>query len=228
MTSGAARHRKKPVAIAKQIRSRSDLGSFHQTIFDLFGPRDDGAFTPTHRALLSLPFDAFVTTNYDPGLDLACAAVDPDRRAVPFTWRDDRISLWGKRSSKELWILHAHGRYDQSKTKVLDIDDYREVSSSCLFYRALERSHAGCLDAENPPALRGGRDPDQSLGGSVPGAPPGTTLPQFCGPAQGKAPAGYSGRGRVAGEGVGGLEGAVPARRKPQPNYGRLPNRLPW
>lgn len=116
-----------PVGTAKQIRRFSDEGSFTQAIRELFAPRDGGASTATQKALLQLPFAAFVTTNYDPGLDLACLALRKDRRPVPFTWRDDRTSLWGKGPPEELEILHAHGRYDRSDTIVLDIDDYRNI-----------------------------------------------------------------------------------------------------
>jgi hypothetical protein len=85
-----------PAAIAKQIRRAFDRGTFNQAILEIFGPQAGQADTSTHRALVSLPFNTFVTTNYDSGLDRAHSALRLPRVATPFTWQDDRVSFWDR------------------------------------------------------------------------------------------------------------------------------------
>ena len=132
----------KPDKIAKQIRDVLDTGVYAGLMRRLFGPKPDGGrrFTDTHARLLGLPFQGFVTTNYDPCLDEACFELRKARKPVPFTWSDDRVELWWREEpadARELPILHAHGRFDDSDSLVLCIDDYRKVYGEAAPYREL-------------------------------------------------------------------------------------------
>ena len=126
--------REEPDRIAKQIRDDLDPGEFAKYMRQFFGPRkgsDNQYFASTHAALVQMPFQGFVTTNYDPCLEEACHLMKPDRRVVSFTWREeDRVSLWLREppaDERELPILHAHGRYDSRDSLVLGVDDYRRI-----------------------------------------------------------------------------------------------------
>ena len=132
-----------PDATAKQIRDALDPGEYAQAMREIFGYRSreqGGPFTPTHGALVQLPFQGFVTTNYDPCLEEACRELRRDRRAISFTWKQNRVSWWLNGDSQDpidLPILQAHGRFDEPDSHVLCVDDYRKIYGDAHPYREL-------------------------------------------------------------------------------------------
>ena len=118
---------------ARQIRRRLGVGTFAEVVREVFAPRrgaDDKRYTVTHDALARLGFRAFVTTNYDPALTIACQEHRPGVLVRDFDWRHDRVALWlqGRGAADgELPILHAHGQYDASESLVIDAEDYRHA-----------------------------------------------------------------------------------------------------
>lgn len=96
-------------------------------------PRRGAAHTPTHAALMRLPFRGYVTTNYDVGLERARSALFPDHEATTVdhsvndpaaedAWRGahgDAFAPGGRR------VLHLHGRYDEGDRLILSLEQYR-------------------------------------------------------------------------------------------------------
>jgi hypothetical protein len=127
------RAKERPDQIAFQIRKVLDDGDYADFMRKTFGVQrgtDGKTFTTTHAALARLPFQGYVTTNYDPGLEEACGELCRDRRPRSFNWRDNRVSLWLRKEPqdmRELPILHAHGDIEAIDSIVLGIDDYRDV-----------------------------------------------------------------------------------------------------
>ncbi|MEM7586939.1 MAG: SIR2 family protein, partial [Acidobacteriota bacterium] len=131
---------------ARQIRKRLGDGPFAEEIRRIFRPATgagDERFTAVHAALMRLGFGAFVTTNYDRCLTFAC---EHQRRSIrELDWRDPGVARWLQGSAtgsatddgNELQILHAHGRYDDPSSLVLDIDDYRRAYGDAPRYRRL-------------------------------------------------------------------------------------------
>ena len=116
---------------AQQIRGELGEGTFIEQIQQTFGPRtgpDGKRFTVVHGVLSRLNFRALVTTNYDPSLTLACREHRPDLLVKDFHWREDAVTRWlqGRQGVEgELPILHAHGRYDDRESLVLDAEGFR-------------------------------------------------------------------------------------------------------
>ncbi|MEM9291024.1 MAG: SUMF1/EgtB/PvdO family nonheme iron enzyme [Acidobacteriota bacterium] len=115
---------------ASLIRNKLRPGPFVELIRRIFRPKvGDGelGFTATHAALVRLGCTGFVTTNYDPALKLAFQALRPELFVRDFDWRDDRVTLWQEgrpAQDRELPILHAHGRYDDGDSLVIDAESY--------------------------------------------------------------------------------------------------------
>ncbi len=122
-----------PLQAAQQIRDCLGEGTFGEWIRGIFGPREgtDGKpYTATHAALARLGFNAFVTTNYDPALKLACSDAGLGKLVQDFDWQHDRVGLWlqGQLSTeREFSILHAHGKHDDITSVILGAKDYRRA-----------------------------------------------------------------------------------------------------
>lgn len=127
---------------AKQIRRRLGEGTFAEQIREIFAPRlgaDGKRYTPVHASLARLGFRAFVTTNYDPSLTIACQEYCRNVLVCGFDWRHDRVALWldgVPATAGELPILYAHGQHDAKAGQVLDAEDYRRAYGDDR-YRAL-------------------------------------------------------------------------------------------
>lgn len=113
-----------------------------------FGPQrgDDGKrYTPTHAALLRLPFRGYVTTNYDPALDFARMALRPDclTTGTP-TWQDDEeVHRWltGDIFSQpgDCPILWIHGYWQRPDGIVLNAGEYAQAYRPGLYRKTFER-----------------------------------------------------------------------------------------
>jgi len=128
----------KPLDVARSIRRCLDDGRFFGYLHETFKPPTGVAYSPTHAALARLPFEGFVTINYDNGLALA---LQPGEKAPErFTWKSANVSRWlANELEGVVPILHAHGFYSESDTLVLDRDRYREAYAYVPYVKLLER-----------------------------------------------------------------------------------------
>ena len=125
-----------PQQAVRGIKDRLGRSVYGAVLAGIFGYRtgEDGKpFTSIQRLLLELPFRGYVTTNYDPGLLEARAAVRPGVRATGYaTWQDaDAVRRW---QTGEVFgepqaypVLYAHGIFEKSDTIVLGAGEYREA-----------------------------------------------------------------------------------------------------
>ena len=113
-----------------------------------FAPRRSGdgkRFTPTHAALLRLPFRGYVTTNYDPALEFARQEFRPEclTSGTP-TWQDDdEVYRWLTgdvfRDAEACPILWLHGYYQRPGGIVLNAGDYGVAYKPGLYRDTFER-----------------------------------------------------------------------------------------
>jgi hypothetical protein len=101
-----------------------------------FGARhgaDVKRYTPTHAALLRLPFRGYVTTNYDPALDFARQEFRPNCLSTGMpTWQhDDEVHRWltgdvfdDPHACPMLWL---HGSWQRPDGIVLHSGEYAEA-----------------------------------------------------------------------------------------------------
>lgn len=130
-----------PDCVVDFIRNRLGTAEFQATLFSLFGPRADEetgkTWTLIHELVARSNFKGVVTTNYDPGIVEARAAVRPKAVTTGFwsytnnhamdRWRTGDIF-----TDAELPILYAHGRYDEPDAIVLAATEYRSAYASKL------------------------------------------------------------------------------------------------
>ncbi len=113
-----------------------------------FGPRyhsEGKRYTPTHAALVRLPFRGYVTTNYDPALEFARMDLRPGclTTGTP-TWQDDdEVHRWltGDVFAEEhacpmFWL---HGYWQRPQGIVLNAGEYGQAYKSGLFRKTFER-----------------------------------------------------------------------------------------
>lgn len=107
---------------------------------DSFSPRkgaDGKRYTPTHAALMRLPFRGFVTTNYDPALEFARTELRPQcLNAGTPTWEDDdEVYGWrtGDAFRKECPILWAHGYWQRPSGIVLNSGEYSQAYKAGIY-----------------------------------------------------------------------------------------------
>jgi hypothetical protein len=135
-----------PQAIAMGIKRTLGEAGLGRLLYEIFSPRagaDEKLFTPTHEALLQIPFKGYITTNYDPGLVEARRVVRQDVANTSYaTWKDgDPVQRW---CSGEVFqprncpILFAHGCHDRSETIVLTSDDYHAAYGSGAYRRLFD------------------------------------------------------------------------------------------
>ncbi|MGH8896561.1 MAG: SIR2 family protein [Egibacteraceae bacterium] len=137
---------KNPQQVVRGIRDALGERMFAAVIERTFGYRVEGPWhTPTHAALLALPFRGYATTNYDPGLIEARRLVRPDVRATGYaTWKDpDPLHKWltGEAfGAGSCPILYAHGVFERtSDTVVLGAGEYRDAYQPGLFQRVVDK-----------------------------------------------------------------------------------------
>lgn len=92
---------------------------------------DGKRYTPSHAALLRLPFRGYVTTNYDPALDFARAELRPDSLSTGTpTWQDDEeVYLWrtGDVFTRDCPMLWLHGCWQRPHGIVLNSGEYSQA-----------------------------------------------------------------------------------------------------
>jgi len=137
---------KNPVQAAAQIRRT--LGDplyepfLHETFKDRVGS-DGRAYTPAQAALARCAFQAWITTNYDPGLMEARRVLRPDIRDTGFT-------VWNQTFPMQRWtsgdmfqrgahpVLFAHGHFADPASIVLDRDSYQKAYRQGPYRRFIE------------------------------------------------------------------------------------------
>lgn len=136
---------------------------YHNFLKETFGPRrgpDGRRYTPTHAALMRLPFHGYVTTNYDPGLEFARMELRPGclTTGTP-TWQDDdEVHRWlvgddaaPKEEGREGWlsnkpvvpqdecpILWLHGYWQRPQGIVLNSGEYSAAYKQGLYRRLFD------------------------------------------------------------------------------------------
>jgi hypothetical protein len=135
-----------PDQVVRGIKGVLDNGTYAEAMRQIFRPQVDAEgnrFTPTHGALLRLPFKGCITTNYDSGLIEARARMRPDCPQTGYaTWKDaDAVAGW---DSGDVFpqhprpILFAHGIYERTESIVLGTAEYREVYKPGAFRRMFD------------------------------------------------------------------------------------------
>ncbi|MGH8908706.1 MAG: hypothetical protein ACRD0K_19970 [Egibacteraceae bacterium] len=163
-----------PQQVVRGIKERLGGRSFFALLEGIFAYRtgpDGNPFTPVHRALLTLPFRGYVTTNYDSGLLEARRACRPRARATGYcTWKDrDPLRAWltgevfGEQSCP---ILYAHGIFERSsETIVLGASEYHRAYQPGLFHELIKK----LWGQERLVFVRAGRPRRGTRGGPRPG-----------------------------------------------------------
>jgi hypothetical protein len=131
----------RPQHITQAIKRKLGNSIYGEIIFETFRPRaglDGNRFSPTHLAVMTLPFRGYVTTNYNPGLIEARFASMTDIPVTAYsTWRDtDAVQRWytgdifGQFARP---IFFAHGIYERSDTIVLAAEEYHAAYESAAY-----------------------------------------------------------------------------------------------
>jgi hypothetical protein len=122
--------------LKNKIGDRDYYSFFQETLKDKTSPVTNKAYTLTHKSLLQLPINNYVTLNYDAGLTNARADLYHNATTTYFFWDQENARDILKHGFKRL-ILHAHGRYDRSDSIVLTLDEYRKAYDNSAFVRLL-------------------------------------------------------------------------------------------
>jgi hypothetical protein len=129
------------------ILRKLDEPRYRKFLKETFGPRkgDDGRrYTATHAALLRLPFQGYVTTNYDPALEFARMDLRPDSLTTGTpTWQDDEeIHRWHTgdifKRGEDCPILWLHGYWQRPGGIVLNSGEYSRAYKPGLYHRLFE------------------------------------------------------------------------------------------
>jgi len=132
-----------PLETAQQLRNkiqdRDYFAYLQETFKDKTSPQTGGAFTLTHKALLQLPIQNYITLNYDAGLTNARTALYPHATTSYFFWDQEEARQIRERGSEgpKRFVLHAHGRHDRADSIVLTLNDYRKAYDNRAFVRLL-------------------------------------------------------------------------------------------
>src|SRR5487761_458698 len=98
---------------------------------ELAAPFDDHRCHPeTLHQLVKLPFEAFVTTNYDRNLDHAWAAVN---RKAPRTFELDDGSLKQASFTSEHYIARIHGRTQIPESMITSTEDFSKLDENSSY-----------------------------------------------------------------------------------------------
>jgi hypothetical protein len=113
-----------------------------------FGPRyhsDRKRYTPTHAAMLRLPFRGYVTTNYDPALEFARMDLRENclTTGTPTWQNDDEVHRWLTgdvlRDDHACPILWLHGFWQRPEGIVLNAGEYAQAYRQGIYRRTFER-----------------------------------------------------------------------------------------
>jgi hypothetical protein len=89
---------------------------------------DGRGYSPTHFALVNLPFRGFLTTNFDSGLERAQQRLHPDVDVVVADWRSDAVEAWADRlpspDSSIRPVLHLHGFAEEPQGIIFENASY--------------------------------------------------------------------------------------------------------
>lgn len=122
----------KPLYVAEELR-RLNEPEFHSQVSAAFGTdRPRPLQTQVHERLMRLPFAAYVTTNYDFGLEEARRIVCPDLASyhdmsghqpeAQDRWQGAQGAAF-RSGLKE--VLHLHGRFNERNSIILTLEQYR-------------------------------------------------------------------------------------------------------
>jgi tetratricopeptide (TPR) repeat protein len=121
--------------------------SYRVFLKETFAPRtgaDGRRYTPTHAALLRLPFRGYVTTNYDAALEFARMELRPGglTTGTP-TWQDDdEVHRWYTgdvfKREEDCPILWLHGHWQRPDGIVLSGAEYFAAYKPGLYRRLFE------------------------------------------------------------------------------------------
>jgi len=122
----------KPLYVAEELR-RLNEAEFHHQVSAAFGTdRPRPLQTQVHERLMRLPFAAYVTTNYDFGLEEARRIVCPELSSyhdmsghqpeAQDRWQGAQGAAF-QSGLKE--ILHLHGRFNERNSIILTLEQYR-------------------------------------------------------------------------------------------------------
>jgi len=113
-----------------------------------FGPRyhsEGKRYTPTHAALVRLPFRGYVTTNYDPALEFARMDLRPGclTTGTPTWQEDDEVHRWltgdvfdEDHACPMLWL---HGYWQRPQGIVLNAGEYGQAYKPGVYRKTFER-----------------------------------------------------------------------------------------
>ena len=99
--------------LAREL-GRADLESF---VKERFGP---GSYALAHALIADLPVQEFVTTNYDPLVELAAADIARDLKVLPFE----------EAAPGAPWLLKLHGDAAHPESVVLTREEYLQLGDS--------------------------------------------------------------------------------------------------
>lgn len=130
----------KPQQAVQGIKQALRQGAYAEALRNIFGRRkgpDGNSYTAVHAALMRLPFQGVVTTNYDLGLVDAQVDVRPGASSGYATWHDrDPVNRWLTEDifrDQRCPILFAHGVCERTDTIVLGADEYRQAYATAPF-----------------------------------------------------------------------------------------------
>jgi tetratricopeptide (TPR) repeat protein len=130
-----------PEAIVEIVRRGLGPGVFREVLRGVLKVRTDPetgrSWTPVQELVCRCPFNAVVTTNYDPGIVDARMRVRPTASATGFMTWEDELGLDRWRSGDvfgeaELPVLFAHGQHNRPDSVVLATTEYRRAYAGKL------------------------------------------------------------------------------------------------
>ena len=108
---------------AEEYRRLLDPTAYTALMWDFFRPRPRAA-APTAAALAKLPFKHYLTTNYDPLLETACASEDKHLKVIEWTQSAEVQQFLRNVNLKERHFVYLHGRFNKPESIVLSERDY--------------------------------------------------------------------------------------------------------
>lgn len=131
----------RPDAVVEVLRRHLGAAQYQATLRAAFRVRRDPdtgrTWTPVHELVCRCPFQAVVTTNYDPGLVDARMRVRPTASETGFSSWTDEVTLDRWRTGDvfggdELPVLYAHGHHNRPDEMVLATTEYRRAYAGKL------------------------------------------------------------------------------------------------
>jgi SIR2-like domain len=135
------RAKESPEEVVEIVREKLGAGSYREVLRRVLRVRPDPesgrSWTLVQELVCRCPFQAVVTTNYDPGVVDARMRVRPTASATGFTTWEDELGLDRWRSGDvfgeaELPVLFAHGQHNRPDTVVLATTEYRRAYAGKL------------------------------------------------------------------------------------------------